>query len=105
MSAVYRFQFKQSVPSKEIEETLFWAVFNAESVFGKPRLRLDASFIFDRDKRVCVIDKSTEVGQHIAQVFTSLITREFGEDSFKVERLQPKEKPQHANNRDSKSSL
>lgn len=91
MSEVYRFQFKDDVPPKEIEETLFWAVFNAESVFGKPRVRLDASFLFDREKKVCVIDKTTEVGRHIAQVFTSLMTREFGEESFKVERLPPKE--------------
>jgi len=91
MNAIYRFEFRDGIPAKEIEETLFWAVFNAESVFGKPRLRLDASFIFDRDKRVCVIDKSTKVGQHIAQIFTSLITREFGEEAFKVERIQPQE--------------
>lgn len=96
MNAIYRFEFRDGIPAQEIEETLFWAMFNAESVFGKPRLRLDASFIFDRDKRVCVIDKSTEVGQHIAQVFTSLITREFGEDSFKVERIPPRENQPHA---------
>jgi len=88
MNGVYRFQFKDEVPSKDIEEHLFWAVFNAESVYGKPKVRLDASFLFDRDKKVCVIDKTTEVGQHIAQLFTSLITREFGEEAFRVERLE-----------------
>jgi hypothetical protein len=93
MNAVYRFQFKETIPAKVIEETLFWAVFNAESVFGKPKVRLDASFLFDREKKVCVIDKTTDVGQHIAQIFTSLVTREFGEDAFKVERLATKEKP------------
>ncbi len=91
MDGVYRFQFKHDVPSKDIEEHLFWAVFNAESVFGKPNVRLDASFLFEKEKKVCVIDKSTEVGQHIARVFTSLVTREFGEESFTVERLPPKE--------------
>ena len=89
---LYRFTFQQNIQPEAIEETLFWAVFNAESVFGKPRVRLDASFLFDREKKVCVIDKTTEVGQHIAQVFTSLITREFGEEAFKVERLPSKEK-------------
>lgn len=93
MNAVYRFKFKEAISPKVIEETLFWAVFNAESVFGKPKVRLDASFLFDREKKVCVIDKTTEVGQHIAQIFTSLITREFGEDAFKVERLPTKDKP------------
>mgnify|MGYP001559804266 CR=1 FL=1 len=96
MNGVYRFKFKDSISPKEIEETLFWAVFNAESVFGKPRVRLDASFLFDREKKVCVIDKTTEVGQHIAQLFTSLMTRKFGEEAFKVERLPPKEKADHA---------
>lgn len=95
MDKVYRFEFKQDVPSKAVEEHLFWAVFNAESVFGKPRVRLDASFLFDREKNVCVIDKTTEVGRHIAQVFTSLITREFGEEAFKVERLPPKNGGDH----------
>lgn len=92
MDGVYRFQFKDDVAAQEIEDALSWAAFNAESVFGKPRVRLDASFLFDREKRVCVIDKTTEVGRHIAQVFTSLITREFGEEAFKVERLPPKNK-------------
>lgn len=91
MSSVYRFKFNVDVPAKEIEDHLFWAAFNAESVFGKPRVRLDASFLFDPLKKVCVIDKTTEVGQHIAQVFISLITRAFGDESFKVERLPPKE--------------
>ncbi len=95
MEGVYKFRFKENVPSKDVEENLFWAVFNTESIFGKPRVRLDASFIFDRDKKVCVIDKGTEVGQHIAQVFMSLITREFGEQAFKVERLATKEKLNH----------
>lgn len=96
MNAVYRFKFKGSISAKAIEEALFWAVFNAESVFGKPKVRLDASFLFDKEKHVCVVDKTTEVGQHIAQIFTSLIAREFGEDAFKVERLSPEEKINHA---------
>ena len=90
MNGVYRFQFKDGISPEEIEENLFWAVFNAESVFGKPRVRLDASFLFDRETKVCVIDKTTAVGQHLAQIFTSLITRKFGEESFKVERLPAK---------------
>lgn len=96
MSEIYRFTFKDSVPSKGIEETLFWAVFNAESVFGKPKVRLDASFYFERDKNVCVIDKSTDVGEHIAKVFTSMISVAFGEKSFAVERLLPKESVENA---------
>lgn len=95
MNTVYRFKFKGNVSAKVVEETLFWAVFNAESVFGKPQVRLDASFLFDKAKKVCVIDKTTEVGKHIAQIFTSLLTKEFGEAAFTVERLEPEEKNNH----------
>src|SRR5687767_6038797 len=87
MNELYRFQLRDDIPSKDIEEKLFWSVFDTESVFGKSKVRLDASFYFDRVKKVCVIDKGTEVGQHIAQIFTSHITREFGEGAFSVERI------------------
>jgi len=95
MDKVYRFEFQQDVPPKEVEENLFWAVFNAESVFGKTKVRLDASFLFDRDKNVCVIDKTTDVGQHIAQVFAALITHVFGEEAFKVARVPHKKQANH----------
>ncbi|MBI4397482.1 MAG: hypothetical protein HY548_10330 [Elusimicrobia bacterium] len=88
MSEIYRFQFIDKIPSKDIEETLFWSVFNTESVFGKPKVRLDASFYFDREKKVCVIDNATDVGKHIAQLFTSMASLEFGERAFTVERLE-----------------
>ncbi len=87
MNGVYRFKFKHDVLAKEIEDALFWAVFNAESVFGKAKVRLDASFYFDRRKKVCVIDSKTEVGEHIAKLLTSLSTKKFGEDAFRVGRV------------------
>jgi hypothetical protein len=90
MDAVYRFEFKDGVPAKEIEETLCWAVLNAESIYGKPKVRLDGSFNFDKEKRICVIDKTTEVGQCIAQIFTDCLSRAFGEEAFTVTRLRKK---------------
>jgi hypothetical protein len=88
---IYRFQFNHDILSKEIEDALFWAVFNAESVFGKAKVRLDASFVFERRKKVAVIEGTTDVGQHIAKIFTSLAARKFGETAFKVERVPKKE--------------
>lgn len=90
MDAIYRFEFKDGIPANEIEETLCWSVLNAESIYGKSRVRLDGSFHFDKEKRVCVIDKTTEVGQSIAQIFTDCISRAFGEEAFKVVRLRKK---------------
>ena len=41
----------------------------------------------DNDKRSCVVDAATEVGGAIARIFTGFLTREFGEEAFKVERI------------------
>lgn len=95
MRDIYRFKFAEKVPEERIEENLFWAVFNTESVFGKAKVRLDGSFLFVKKQRVCLVDKSTQIGQHIAQLFTSLMSREFGEQSFKVERISTNERTCH----------
>ena len=92
MEAIYKFIFGDSVPFKEVQETLFWAILNAESIFGKAKVRLDAWYKLDEGKKVCEIDKTTEVGQHIAQIFTSCISRSFGDKAFTVERLRKKKK-------------
>ncbi len=86
-NGIYKFAFRENIPSKEIEECLFWSAFNTESIFGKARFRLDSSFHIDRHQRIVVIDKSTDVGKHLAQLFTSVASREFGEEAFRVERL------------------
>ena len=44
-------------------------------------------------KRACVVDAGTEVGRHIARIFTGFLTREFGEEAFKVERVDETQAP------------
>jgi hypothetical protein len=39
------------------------------------------------DHRELAIDVSTEVGEHIAQVFTGLLSWQLGEDKFTVDRV------------------
>lgn len=84
---VYKFSFREDVPAKQIEESLLWAAFNSESIFGRAKFRLDCSFHFDRYQKVVIIDKSTDAGKHLAQLFTSIISRECGDESFRIERL------------------
>ncbi len=84
---LYRYNFDSKIPFGEIEESLLLAVLAAEGIHGRTRVRLDASFSLDRAKRSCVIDAATEVGRSIARIFTGFVTHEFGEESFKVERL------------------
>jgi len=84
---IYRYNFTAGVPFRDVEESLLLAVLATESLHGRSLVRLDASFCLEEKKRTCVVDAGTEVGRHIARIFTGFITREFGEEAFRVERL------------------
>ena len=84
---IYRYTFDADIPFHEIEDSLLLAVLAAESLHGRSPLRLDASFCLDSHKRTCVVDAATEVGRAIARIFTGYLSREFGEESFKVDRV------------------
>jgi len=38
------------------------------------------------------VDAATDVGRAIARIFTGFLTREFGEEAFKVERVESEKK-------------
>ena len=84
---IYRYEFSAKVPLDEVEQSLALSVLTTESLHGRTRVRLDASFCIDKEKHACIVDAGTEVGRHIASIFTGYLTREFGENAFKVKRL------------------
>ena len=84
---VYRYSFERTVSFTEALATLDLAILAAESLHGECRARLDARFIDDEMTRTIVIDASTEVGRCFNQVFVGFVRREFGDRSFRVERL------------------
>lgn len=58
-----------------------------ESSHVESQVRLDASHAVDADRRSCVVDASTPVGRDLKRLFIGFINREFGPDSFSVERI------------------
>ena len=84
---LYRYNFNAKVPLRDVEESLLLAVLATESLHGRALVRLDATFCLDAGKRSCVVDAATDVGRAIARIFTGFLTREFGEEAFKVERI------------------
>ena len=84
---VYRYLFGKNVPLDDVEESLLLAVLAVECLHGESRVRMDAGYYLDRKQRACVVDASTPVGQDVSKIFTGFCIREFGADSFKVERL------------------
>jgi hypothetical protein len=93
---VYRYVFASSVAFAEVEASLVLAIMAAESLHGQTRVRLDAAHAVDADKRSCVIEASTLVGRDLNRLFIGFVSREFGPDAFKVERVDtmPSHQPQ-----------
>lgn len=84
---LYRYAFDAEVPVEEIEASLLLAVFATESLHGESQVRLDAAHYLDPDGRACVIDAGTAVGRDFNRIFVGFVRREFGEESFQVERV------------------
>jgi hypothetical protein len=84
---LYRYTFPPHVPLEEIEATLLLALWGAESLHGQTQVRLDAAHFLDRDRRACVIDAATPVGRDVNRLFVGFVQREFGNEAFRVERV------------------
>ncbi len=95
MSSVCRFKFTKEIEREIIEKQLALAIISTECTFGRPKVRMNASYYIlpknkiesVKDEVKVVIDVSNGIGEHIAQLFTGLIIRQFGEDKFVVDRV------------------
>jgi hypothetical protein len=86
-SHIYRYRFIDSLDLTEVRTTLTLALLATESLHGESRVRLESRYEFDNDDRICRIDASNEVGRDLNRLLLGFISREFGRDSFSVERL------------------
>lgn len=84
---LYRYSFRPDVPLEEVEASLLLAIWGTESLYGESQVRLDASHFLDKDRCACVIDARTAVGRDINRLFVGFLSREFGPESFEVERV------------------
>ena len=85
-NTIYCYRIKEGIPMDAVKDSLLLSVMAAESLYGRPRINLEARFRFEGSTRCCIIKAETSVGETIARVFTDLLIREFGEQAFKVER-------------------
>ncbi len=93
---IYRYSFQDPVPIAEVRYSFDLAVLAAEGVHGRAQVVLDAGFYLDEEARACVVDATTPVGKTVSQILTALLTFEFGEAVFTVERLDAAEHPSPA---------
>ena len=93
---IYRYSFDSSVDITEVEASLLLALLATESLHGESQVRLEASHAMDVEGRTCVIDAGTNVGRDLNRLFVGFVRREFGEDAFRVGRIDrvPESTPQ-----------
>jgi len=87
MPDVCKFRFQEGPSMEAIETHLAFAIRATESVYGGPRVRMAVGYLFSEDGTELAIDVSTEEGEHVARVFTGLLTWQLGEDRFEVNRV------------------
>ena len=90
MREIVRFKFSELVDRVGIEDDVCLAIFCAECLHGKPRIRLEmGGFLVSADGSCCVLDVRGPAGEDAARIFAGLITARVGEESLKVERVVP----------------
>ncbi|MFH1485107.1 MAG: hypothetical protein ABIH46_03465 [Chloroflexota bacterium] len=87
MRKLVRFGFKEDADPKVIEDDLALAIFSAECVYGKPRVRMEAAYAVAKDGKTCVLDVSGESGEAAARIFAGLAAARVGENAFTVRQL------------------
>jgi hypothetical protein len=102
MPAVCRFKFPEGLDRESIEAKLALAIVATECIFGQAKVRTSAAYYIsevstgqeEQPKGLqAAIDVSTEVGEHVANVFTGLMIRQLGEDKFTVDRVNSEKEP------------
>ena len=87
MYSVLQFRFPHKADRQRLEDDVALAIFAAECLFGRPRLRMEASYLVDAEGSACVMNVGGEAGEAAARIFTGLATARFGEGSFSVRRV------------------
>ena len=102
MSIVCKFKFLEGLDRKFIESQLALAIVATECIFGQAKVRTSAAYYIsavnagqkEQPKGLqAAIDVSTDVGEHVANVFTGLMIRQLGEDKFTVDRVSGTKEP------------
>lgn len=99
---VYRFRFDDGPRMLEVEETYFLSTFAAEGLYGEARVRMDTGYSISKEKRAIVIDASTAVGRAVCSIFTALAIKEFGANSFSLDRIPRRRDKEEAGKRESR---
>ncbi|HLF75990.1 MAG TPA: hypothetical protein VJB57_00730 [Dehalococcoidia bacterium] len=87
MAEILKFEMRAESGRDDVESDLALALFAAECVYGKPRVRMEASYLVAEDGRTCVVSTAGEAGEAAARIFAGLTSARVGEAAYSVKRL------------------
>lgn len=82
----FRFQFTADVDLAEADGTLRLSLLAAEGLHGEARVRTEVTFAVDPVRAEIRVAGGGIVTGNVVQIYTSLLTHEFGRDAFTVRR-------------------
>jgi len=90
-NGVYRFTLLTPGSHGLLDSLLKLALAETEVVFGKAKVKLETTFEVSAKAPVCAIEGGTECGEHLAKLFTGFLIKKFGEQGFRVDRLEKRQ--------------
>ena len=85
---VLKFELAGDPDRDAVEADVALALFAAECVFGKPRVRMEASYLVDNSGHACVFNAGGEAGEAAARIFAGLTAVRLGEAAYSIRRLE-----------------
>lgn len=85
--SVHRLQFREDVPTEEVESILQLALLALQSLYGDPQTRLQVALSLNIAKRECLIDESTPLGQELGCIFLGFLQAAFEPEAIRVDRV------------------
>ncbi|MCW5775966.1 MAG: hypothetical protein KIS87_05975 [Phycisphaeraceae bacterium] len=82
----FRFQFTPDVNLAEADGTLRLSLLATEGLHGEARVRTEVTFAVDPVRAEIRVAGGGIVTEHVVQIYTALLTHEFGREAFTVRR-------------------
>jgi hypothetical protein len=87
MGTITRFEFLPKADAGAVEADIALAILCGECIYGRPRVRMEVSYVVDPGGKAAVVETGGEAGDAVARVFAGLLSVHLGEQAYRVRRL------------------
>jgi hypothetical protein len=88
MSKILRFAFEGPQDQGVVEADMALAIFAAECIHGRPRVRMETRYLLSPDGKSCAMELAGDAGEAAARVFAGLVSARLGEEGVSISHCQ-----------------